>query len=43
MMDVHNDVILLEIMKVKQHISERIEDFNVDYVLDEETQVNIMK
>jgi hypothetical protein len=41
-MDVHKDVNLAEILKVKQCISERIEDFDIDYVLDEETQVNIM-
>jgi hypothetical protein len=41
-MDVHKDVHLPEILKVKQHISERIEDFDIDHVLDEETQVNIM-
>jgi hypothetical protein len=41
-MDVHKYVILPEILKVKQRINERIEDFDIDYVLDEETQVNIM-
>jgi hypothetical protein len=41
--NVHKDVSLLEILKVKQCISVRIEDFNIDGVLDEETQVNIMK
>jgi len=43
MMDVHKDVSLLEILKEKQCISERIKDFDIDcIVLDEETQVNIM-
>jgi hypothetical protein len=42
MMDVHKDVSLLEILKEKQRISERIEDFDINCVLDEETQVNIM-
>ena len=42
MMNDHKDVILLEILKVKQHISERIEDFDIDCVLDEETKINIM-
>ena len=42
MMDVHKDVSLPEILKVKQLISTRIENFDIDYVLDEETQVNIM-
>jgi hypothetical protein len=37
MMDVHQDVSLPEILKVKQCISTRIEDFNIDYVLDDET------
>jgi hypothetical protein len=41
-MDVHKDVSLLEILKLKQCISTRIEDFYIDCVLDEETQVNIM-
>jgi hypothetical protein len=36
------DVSLPEILKLKQRISERIEDFDIDCVLDEETQVNIM-
>jgi hypothetical protein len=36
-MDVHKDVSLPEILKVKQHISARIEDFDIDCVLDEET------
>jgi hypothetical protein len=42
MMNVHKDVSLPEILKVKQRISTRIEDFDIDCVLDEETQVNIM-
>jgi hypothetical protein len=42
-MEFHKDVSLPEILKVKQHINERIEDFDIDCVLDEETQVNIMK
>jgi hypothetical protein len=37
MMDVHKYVSLPEILKVKQCINARIEDFNIDYVLDEET------
>ena len=41
-MDVHKDVSLPEILKLKQRISARIEDFDIDCVLDEETQVNIM-
>ena len=42
MMDDHKDVILSEILKVKQCISARIEDFEIDCILDEETQVYIM-
>jgi hypothetical protein len=41
-MNYHKDVSLREILKVIQCISTRIEDFNIDCVLDEETQVNIM-
>jgi hypothetical protein len=41
-MNDHKDVSLPEILKVKQRISTRIEDFDIDCVLDEETQVNIM-
>jgi hypothetical protein len=41
-MDVHKNVILPEILKVKKHISTRIQDFDIDCVLDEETKVNIM-
>jgi len=42
MMNVHKNVSLQEIIKVKQHISTIIEDFDIDCVLDEETQANIM-
>ena len=42
MMDDHKDVNLPEILKVKQCIVTRIEDFDIDCVLDEETHVNIM-
>jgi hypothetical protein len=38
----HRDTSLLEILKEKEYIETRIEDFNIDGVLDEETQVNIM-
>jgi hypothetical protein len=41
MMDDHEDVILPEILKEKQHIDTRIRDFNIKCILDEETQVNI--
>jgi hypothetical protein len=42
-MDFHKDVSLPEILKAKQHISERIKEFDIDcIVLDEETQLNIM-
>ena len=41
-MDVHKHTSLLEILKVKQHINTRIEDFDIHCDLDEETQVNIM-
>jgi hypothetical protein len=41
-MDDHRDIILLEILKEKQCIVTRIEDFDIDYVLDEEIHVNIM-
>jgi hypothetical protein len=41
-MGVHKDVSLPYILKVKQCISTRIEDFDIDCILDEETQVNIM-
>jgi hypothetical protein len=42
MMDAHKYVSLPEILKEKQHIIARIEDFDIDCVLDEETQVNTM-
>jgi hypothetical protein len=42
MMNDHKDVSLPEILKVKQCINTRIGDFDIDCVLDEETQVNIM-
>jgi hypothetical protein len=38
----HRDISLLEILKEKECIETRIGDFDIDYVLDEETQVNIM-
>jgi hypothetical protein len=38
----HKDVNLPKIMKEKQLIDTRIEDFDIDCVLDEETQVNII-
>jgi hypothetical protein len=38
----HTDISLREILKEKQCIDTRIGDFNIDYVLDEETWVNIM-
>ena len=42
-MDVHKDVSFEEILKMKQLISARIKDFDIDcIVLDEETKVNIM-
>jgi len=41
-MNDHKDVSLPEILKVKQRISTRIKDLDIDCVLDEETQVNIM-
>ena len=42
MKDFHKYVNLPKILKVKHYISTIIEDFNIDHVLDEETQVNIM-
>jgi hypothetical protein len=42
MMNDHKGVSLPEILKVKQCINARIGDFDIDYVLDEETPVNIM-
>jgi uncharacterized transporter YbjL len=41
-MNDHRDISLPEILKEKQCIVTRIEDFNIDCVLDEETHVNIM-
>ena len=41
-MNDHKDVSLPKILKVNQRISTRIENFHIDYVLDEETQVKIM-
>ena len=41
-MDDHKDISLLEIVKEKQCIVTRIEDFDIDCALDEETHVNIM-
>jgi hypothetical protein len=38
----HRDFSLPEILKQKQCIDTRIGDFYIDWVLDEETQVNIM-
>jgi hypothetical protein len=38
----HRHVILSEIFKEKECIEERIGDFYIDCVLDEEAQVNIM-
>ena len=41
-MDDHRDIGLPEILKEKQCIVTRIEDFDIDCVLDEEIHVNIM-
>jgi hypothetical protein len=38
----HRDISLPEILKKKQCIETRIGEFDIDCVLDEETQVNIM-
>jgi hypothetical protein len=38
----HRHVRLSEIFKAKECIEARIGDFDIDYVLDEETQVNII-
>ena len=38
----HRHIILSEIFKEKECIEERIGDFDIDYVLDEETHLNIM-
>jgi hypothetical protein len=42
-MNDHHHVNLLDIFKEKTCIEERIGDFDINCVLDEETQVNIMK
>jgi hypothetical protein len=38
----HRNINLSEVLKEKEYIETRIGDFDIDYVLDEETQVNIM-
>jgi hypothetical protein len=38
----HRDVNLSEVLKEKECIETRIGDFDIDYVLDKETHVNIM-
>jgi hypothetical protein len=38
----HKNINLSEVLKEKEYIETRISDFNIDCVLDEETQVNIM-
>jgi hypothetical protein len=38
----HRDINLSEVLKEKEYIETRIGDFDIDCVLDEETQVNIM-
>jgi hypothetical protein len=38
----HKDINLSEILKEKECIETRIGDFDIDCVMDEETQVNIM-
>jgi hypothetical protein len=38
----HRNFNLSEIFKEKECIEERIRDFDIDFVLDEETQVNIL-
>jgi hypothetical protein len=38
----HKDVQLQEIFKEKEQVEARIGDFEIDYILDEDTQVNIM-
>jgi hypothetical protein len=38
----HRNINLSEIFKEKECIEARIGDFDIDFVLDEETQVNIM-
>jgi hypothetical protein len=41
-LNAHRDINLLEILKEKQCIETRIGDFNIDCVMNKETQVNIM-
>jgi hypothetical protein len=41
-LDDHRDINLSEILKEKEQIEVRIGDFDIDYILDEETQVNVM-
>jgi acetate kinase len=41
-MNDHRDIGLPEILKVKHRIVTRIEDFDIDCVFDEETNVNVM-
>jgi hypothetical protein len=41
-LDDHRHVQLLEIFKDKECLEARIGDFDIDYVLDEDTQVNVM-
>jgi hypothetical protein len=41
-MNDHKDVSVPDMLKVKQHISARIGDFDIDCLLDEETQMYIM-
>jgi hypothetical protein len=38
----HEDINLSEIFKEKECIETRIGDFDIDYILDEETHVNII-
>jgi hypothetical protein len=38
----HRDISLLDILKDKECIQKRIGDFNIDSILDAETQLNIM-
>jgi hypothetical protein len=38
----HRDISLSDILKEKECIETRIGDFDIDCILDEETQVNIM-
>jgi hypothetical protein len=38
----HIEISILEILKEKQFIKTRIGDFDIDYILDAETQVKIM-